>query len=95
MSEEITVMKNAETHRYEGFLDGAQVGFADYRESGDGVTTLPHTVVPEEFGGRGFAGQIVRFALDDIRAGGGRVNPACPYVDSWITKHPEYADLRA
>ena len=56
---------------------------------------MPHTVVPEQFAGRGFAGQIVKFALDDIRAGGKKVQPTCPYVDSWISKHPEYEDLRA
>lgn len=94
MSDVLSVMKNAESRRYEGFLDGEQVGFADYRERDD-VVVLPHTVVPEQYGGRGFAGQIVRFALDDIRAGGKKVVPSCPYVDAWIDKHPEYADLRA
>ena len=38
MSDTITVKKNTETHRYEGFLDDEQVGFADYREDGDVVT---------------------------------------------------------
>ena len=94
MSDVISVQKNADTGRFEGFLDGELVGIADYRESGD-VVDMPHTVVPEQFAGRGFAGQIVKFALDDIRAGGKKVQPTCPYVDSWISKHPEYEDLRA
>lgn len=90
----ITVRKNPETGRYEGYLGDEQVGFADYREGADGVVTMPHTVVPEQFGGRGYASAIVRFALDDIRDAGRRVNPTCPYVASWIDKHPDYADLR-
>lgn len=93
MSDTITVKKNTETHRYEGFLDDEQVGFADYREDGD-VVTMPHTIVPERFGGRGFASQIVRFALDDVRAAGKKVDPVCPYVASWLDKHPDYADVR-
>lgn len=94
MSENITVRKDAETGQYEGFLGDEQVGFAQYREQGD-VVVMPHTVVPEQFGGRGFAGQIVQFALDDIRAAGKKVDPVCPYVAGWIEKHPDYANLVA
>lgn len=91
---DITVKKNEQAGQYEGFVDGEQVGFTVYRPTGDAIE-MPHTVVPEQFGGRGYAGAIVQVALDDIRAQGKKVVPSCPYVDAWITKHPEYADLRA
>ena len=36
---------------------------------------------------------LARFSLDDARERGLAVLPFCPYVNSWIKKHPEYADL--
>ena len=38
---------------------------------------------------------IVRRALDDISADGQQVAPTCPYVATWIRRHPEYAPLVA
>jgi predicted GNAT family acetyltransferase len=36
---------------------------------------------------------LVRHALDDLRAQGRRVDPACPFVAHYIRQNPEYADL--
>ncbi|WP_040159216.1 GNAT family N-acetyltransferase [Nigerium massiliense] len=80
--------------RYEIEVDGQRVGLADYSVDGD-VVTMPHTEVDKEFGGRGLAGELVQYALDDIRDQGLKVNPVCPYVAKWIQKHPDYSDLRA
>ena len=32
-------------------------------------------------------------ALDHVRGEGGRIVPLCPFVRSWLERHPEYADL--
>ena len=87
-----TVTKN--DRRYEIEVDGTRVGFADYRVDG-GVVTIPRTEVVDAYSGRGLAGELVRHALDDVRAQGLTVDPACPYVASWISRHPDYADLLA
>ena len=68
------------------------MGLADFYRRGD-VVVIPHTETSPEFGGRGLAGQLVRYCLDDIRAQGLRVEPACPFVAAYIRKNPEYADL--
>ena len=34
-----------------------------------------------------------RFALDDVREQGKRIVPICPFVHSYIEKHPEYQDI--
>jgi predicted GNAT family acetyltransferase len=81
-------------HRYELRAGGQLVGFIDYRQHGD-VIRLIHTEVPPEFGGQGHASTLARSALDDARARGLAVRPDCPYVASYIRKHPEYADLVA
>jgi len=81
-------------HRYELRAGDELVGFIDYRLHGD-VIRLIHTEVPEAFSGQGHASTLARAALDDARSRGLTVRPDCPYVASYIEKHPEYADLVA
>ncbi|MEO6503864.1 MAG: GNAT family N-acetyltransferase [Jatrophihabitantaceae bacterium] len=89
---DITLSRDDDAERYEIRLGGRRVGLADFSRRGD-VVVIPHTETSPEFGGRGLAGQLVRYALDDIRAQGLRVEPACPFVAAYIRKNPEYADL--
>ena len=89
---DVTVTKNADGSRYEAHIDGERVGLISYTER-DGAVIMPHTEVDPEFGGRGIAGQLTKFALHDVRAEGKSVVPACPYIAGWIEKHPDYADL--
>ncbi|HEX2903756.1 MAG TPA: GNAT family N-acetyltransferase [Jatrophihabitans sp.] len=86
------LLNNAEAQQYELWLDGRRASLASYRERG-GVVVIPHTETDPAYGGRGLAGQLVRFALDDIRSRGRLVEPACPFVARYIEQHPEYADL--
>lgn len=85
---------NTDAHRYELRSGAEVVGFIVYRLADD-VITLVHTEVDPAFGGQGHAATLARGALDDARARGLGVVPSCPYVASWIGKHPEYADLVA
>ena len=95
MSTALRVIDNPDDSRYEGWSEGVLVGLADYRPAGEGVIAIPHTEVDPARQGRGIAGAIVRFALDDLREKGVHVVPSCPYVRRWIDQHPEYADLVA
>ncbi|MFL0179977.1 MULTISPECIES: GNAT family N-acetyltransferase [unclassified Mycobacterium] len=78
--------------QYKITVDGEQAGFADYIERGD-QRIFHHTVIDKAFGGRGLAGILVGKALADTRAAGKRVVPTCSFVEAYITKHPEFADL--
>ena len=41
------------------------------------------------------ASTLVRTALDDVRDHSDRrVVASCPYVRSWISEHPDYADVQ-
>jgi predicted GNAT family acetyltransferase len=68
------------------------LGFLDYRLHPDAIT-LVHTEVPPAHSGQGHAATLARTALDEARSRGLKVVPTCPYVASYIGKHPEYADL--
>ncbi|AKT52319.1 GNAT family N-acetyltransferase [Arsenicicoccus sp. oral taxon 190] len=92
MAEQTTVTRNDDLHRYEIRHDGELAGFADVRLEGD-VLVVPHTEIDPAFGGQGLGSELVRGLLDDIRARGLRVEPACSFVASYLDKHQEYADL--
>ena len=80
--------------RYEARREGALVGILEYVVK-RGRLALVHTEVPPELEGRGIAGALARFALDDARARALRVIPVCPYVRAFLERHPEFADLVA
>jgi predicted GNAT family acetyltransferase len=88
----IAVTRNEEESRYEIMVDGAIVGFTDYRLRGERQVFV-HAEIDPEFRGRDLAATLVRAALDDSRRNGYRVVPRCPYVVEFIAEHPEFADL--
>ena len=91
---DIVFVDSPDHHRYELRSGDEVVGFLVYR-LGDGVITLVHTEVDPAHSGQGHAATLARGALDDARSRGLAVVPSCPYVASYIEKHPEYADLVA
>jgi uncharacterized protein len=81
--------------RYTGSVEGRVAAFAEFTAAGR-LVVLTHTETDPSFEGQGVASQLVRWALDDIRARGLRVVPVCPFVQSYIGKHEdEYGDLVA
>jgi len=62
---------------------------------GEGVIAADHTYVPPEIEGHGIAAALVRRAIDDARAKGWKIRPACSYVEAAFKKHPEWADVLA
>lgn len=93
MTEEVTVTHNPDQKRYEIRAGDTLAGYAEYMLS-EGLITFTHTEVDPAFEGQGLGSKLVRGALDDVRGLGGRkVLPLCPFVKSWIQKHPEYGDL--
>ena len=90
------VTDNPAASRYEMHVGSELAGFIDYRlRDGHGaeVISLVHTEVEPAFQGAHLATNLARFSLDDARARGLGVLPFCPYINSWIKKHQEYADL--
>jgi predicted GNAT family acetyltransferase len=86
------VQDNPGKLRYELVLDEHVVGEISYRLAPDPVVLL-HTEVLPSHEGKGLGARLVADALDDIRARGLHVVPICPFVRSYIRRHPDYADL--
>lgn len=79
--------------RYTLWLDGRNVGLADYSTTGREVR-FTHTEVDPTRRRQGLAGILIEQALDDVRT---RTNLTvvadCPFVAHWIDGHAEYQDL--
>jgi predicted GNAT family acetyltransferase len=86
------VVDAVERNRFEISVDGKRAGLAAYHLGPDRITFV-HTEIDDAYAGKGLAGVLVRAALDSARERGLSVIPRCPYVRSWIAKHPDYVDL--
>lgn len=84
-----TVTDDTARHRFELEVDG-HVAELVYRLDGDRMV-LVHTGVPEELGGRGLGGVLVRAALDRAVAESLTLVPECPFAKAWLEKHPDDA----
>jgi predicted GNAT family acetyltransferase len=91
---DIEFVDTPERHRYELRSADELIGIVAYHLDGD-VITLVHTEVGSAHSGHGYAAILARGALDDARSRGLRVVPSCPYIASYLEKHPEDADLVA
>lgn len=88
----LSVMHNVQLQRFELATGDAPVAFISYTYEGENVI-LDHTFVPDEFRGRGLAGQLVRAALNEARQRRWRIVPRCPYVVRFIQRAPEFEDV--
>jgi len=89
----LEVLHKADQSRFE-IVVGEYVAELIYRLNGDTIT-FTHTGVPSELEGNGIGSIIVRAGLDYAREQGYKVVPLCSFVDSYMRRKPEYADLRA
>ena len=91
MAEQLKVTMNEAKARFEVTLD-SEVAFAEYRLH-KGWVTLPHTVVPPAFEGKGVGSALAKAALSYAREHNRMVKPVCPFIAGYIGKHPEWHDV--
>lgn len=82
-------VRNDEKNRK--FLAGVEGHEAtiEYVKTGNAYNLL-HTFVPEELRGRHVGEDLVRGALNQIKAQGATFLPTCPFVQAFLKRHPEY-----
>ena len=72
--------------------EGADAAVLQYRQTDTRITFL-HTLVPEALRGQGIAQKIAHAGLEHAKAEALRVVPICPFVQSYLKKHPEYQTM--
>lgn len=88
---ELKVTHNQQDQRFETPL-GDGMGMLIYDIEGD-VMDMLSVNVPTEFRDRGIATQITRAAMDYAREMGYKVVPTCPFVQVFLRRNADYADL--
>jgi predicted GNAT family acetyltransferase len=90
---DVVVRDNPDERQFQAFVDGEQAGFSAYERS-DGAILIMHTEVDDAYEGQGVGSAMVRQMLDQLRAEGGlKVTVLCPFVNTWLRRHPDYQEL--
>ncbi len=85
------VTNNTERHQFELETDEGTAVLV-YHANGN-TLFLDHTEVPPALEGRGLGGQLAKAGLEYARANDMEAVPACPFVLSYLRRHPEYVDV--
>ena len=80
--------------RYVTVIDGHEAELTFVRNAG-GVLLADHTGVPDALGGKGVGKALVHRLVEDARALGLRIVPACSFVDAQFRRNPDWKDLLA
>jgi hypothetical protein len=89
---ELRVVDSPSAHRFEAWSGSDLAGFAEYRLR-PGRIVFTHTEIDGAFEGKGIGSRLAAGALDQVRSRGLAVVPLCPFIKSYIDRHPEYAAL--
>lgn len=88
-AEIVEIRRDEAAGRYEAELADGSLAVLNYRVR-DGEMLVTHTQTPVKHQGRGIAGRLTRFALDDALERNLRLVPYCPYTAHFIRQNPEY-----
>ena len=67
--------------------EGNIIAEITYPETEEGVFTINHTFVDDSLRGQGIASELVRAAVDDIKAKNGKVAATCSYAAQWLANN--------
>ena len=90
----LELVKNEDKKRFEMEVEN-HIAFVEYILTNDNVMFLTHTEVPKALEGKGVGGSIVEKALSYIKENEHTLAPLCPFVASYLRKHPEWKVLLA
>ncbi len=89
----LQITDNLGKKRFEATVDN-QLVIVEYNV-GPTKIFLTHTEVPKELEGKGIASALVEEVLQEIEARQLKVAPLCPFVATYLIKHPEWKKLLA
>lgn len=83
------VIHNAAEKRFEIALPDGQLALVEYMRFTHAIA-YTHTEVPPAYEGQGLANRLAEAALHYAQAENLKVNPLCPFIKLYVSKHPEY-----
>ena len=89
------VIERPDRHRFELFIDGELVSFADYALRPDVNILVPHVETRVEHRGNGHAAQLMEGMLGLLRSSGRKIQPVCPFAAAHVRSDVSHHDLLA
>jgi predicted GNAT family acetyltransferase len=89
----MTVTNNKQLSQLEAGVQGG-MAVLRYQLHKDSLLLL-HVRVPPAAQGHGIASELSRTAIEYARERGLKVVPVCPFIATYIRRHPEYAGIVA
>ena len=90
---EIKISENKELKSFETTM-GEKTAIIEYIRAEDKMY-LTHTEVPKEFEGKGVASTMVKHVFGQIEDEGLKLVPLCPFIATYLKRHPEWHHLLA
>ena len=90
--EEIIINFNQRESRSVALNEGNIIGYCQYKEENN-IWSITHTVVKQEFGGRGIAKRLVLAVIEEARKQNKKINPICSYAKKMMESNDEYKDV--
>lgn len=81
-----------ENNRFELEVDGA-TAFIEFDKIEPNILDLLHTEVPQSLSGKGVGSKLVEGALQYCQDNELKIIPSCPFIKSYIDKHPLWNHL--
>jgi predicted GNAT family acetyltransferase len=87
------VIHDKSAHRFE-LTTNNHVAILEYEMTDDGgAMALTHTFVPEALRGQGVGMNLIAGALAEIKQNHWKIIPVCPFVVTYLRRHPEWKTL--
>ena len=79
------------------YMEGEKGVIAEltYTKSSNGIITIDHTEVKQQYEGQGKASRLVAEAVKFARTNNLKIEPLCPFTEVMFEKYEEYSDVRA
>ncbi|HUH50974.1 MAG TPA: GNAT family N-acetyltransferase [Flavobacterium sp.] len=82
-------LRNHDKNRFELHTEG-HTAYIEYTLNDNNTISLPHTIVPEELGGKGIGKVLAQKTFEHIKAAGYTFIPICSFLASYVEKNPEW-----
>ena len=90
---EVKIKENTEKKRFEVEVEN-KIALIEYIRAEDKMY-LTHTEVPTELEGKGIASSMAKQVLQHIKDENLKLVPLCPFIASYIKRHPEWKEILA
>ena len=88
---DVSVKHNPDENRFEVVV-GDDIARIDYNRAGQNII-FTHTEVPVAFEGQGIASKMAYVAMEFAKNEGLKVQALCPFINKYVSEHPEYHSI--